>query len=120
MNGGILGDFARGQLFPALEAALVSLPEGSLSERVETELGFHLVRCDAIAPEHTASYAEARPAIRRLRNRGGRYHPASGDGTRDTLTGWMRRRHGGRRLNYAGVGLKTLPGVGNEPDAGDL
>ena len=32
---------------------------------VETELGFHLVRCDAITPEYTASYAEASPAIRR-------------------------------------------------------
>lgn len=65
MNGGILGEFARGQLFPALEEALFSLPEGGLSEPVETELGFHLVRCDAITPEHTASYAEAAPKIRR-------------------------------------------------------
>lgn len=65
MNGGILGDFTRGQLFPALEAALFGLPAGGLSEPVETELGFHLVRCDAITPEHTASYAEAAPKIRR-------------------------------------------------------
>lgn len=65
MNGGLLGDFTRGQLFPPLEAVLFALPEGGLSEPVETELGFHLVRCDAITPEHTASYAEASPAIRR-------------------------------------------------------
>jgi nitrogen fixation protein NifM len=65
MNGGILGDFTRGQLFPALEAALFCLPEGGLSEPVETELGFHVLRCEAITPEHTATYAEASPAIRR-------------------------------------------------------
>lgn len=65
MNGGILGDFTRGQLFPALEAALFALPEGGLSEPVETELGYHLVRCDAIAAERIPSYAEASAAIRR-------------------------------------------------------
>jgi len=32
---------------------------------VETELGFHVVRCEAITPEHTATYAEASHAIRR-------------------------------------------------------
>jgi peptidyl-prolyl cis-trans isomerase C len=65
MNAGILGDFTRGQLFPALEAALFSLPQGALSEPVETELGYHVIRCEAITPEHTAAYAEASPAIRR-------------------------------------------------------
>jgi peptidyl-prolyl cis-trans isomerase C len=65
MNAGILGDFTRGQLFPALEAALFGLAQGALSEPVETELGYHLVRCEAITPEHIATYAEASPAIRR-------------------------------------------------------
>jgi nitrogen fixation protein NifM len=64
MNGGVLGSFKRGQLFPALEEALFSLPEGGLSEPVETELGFHLLRCDAIQPEQIPAYAEAAAGIR--------------------------------------------------------
>ncbi len=65
MNGGLLGDFTRGQLFPALEAVLFELPEGGLSEPVETELGFHLVRCDGVTPPFIPSFAEMGPHIRR-------------------------------------------------------
>ena len=64
MNGGVLGNFKRGQLFPALEAALFALPVGGLSEPVETDLGLHLVRCDVIEPEQIPSFAEAAPGIR--------------------------------------------------------
>lgn len=65
MNGGVLGDFTRGQLFPALEEALFALPVTGLSEPVETELGFHLVRCDAISPPSIPSFSEMSPRIRR-------------------------------------------------------
>ena len=37
---------------------------GELSEVLQTELGYHLVRCDAIRPEGIAPYPEVAPRIR--------------------------------------------------------
>lgn len=65
LNGGVLGEVLRGQLYPALDEALFALPVGSLSGVLRTELGLHLLRCDAIHPARTLSYAEVADALRR-------------------------------------------------------
>jgi peptidyl-prolyl cis-trans isomerase C len=54
----------RGQLYPELDAAAFALDEASLSEVVESELGYHLICCERIHPERLLSFAEARPTIR--------------------------------------------------------
>jgi peptidyl-prolyl cis-trans isomerase C len=41
-----------------------TLAEGMLSEVIESELGYHLVRCEAIQHERLLSFAEARQTIR--------------------------------------------------------
>ncbi|HLA34806.1 MAG TPA: nitrogen fixation protein NifM [Rhodocyclaceae bacterium] len=64
MNGGLLGNVPRGQLYPELEAAAFSMSEDSLSEIVETELGFHLLYCEAIQAERQLQLDEASPTIR--------------------------------------------------------
>ncbi len=64
MNGGLLGTAPRGQLYPELEEAAFALAAGELSAVVESELGFHILRCDTINAEHTLSLADARPKIR--------------------------------------------------------
>ena len=64
MNGGLLGTLPRGKLYPELDAAAFALAAGALSAVVETELGFHLVQCDAIEPASTLSLAEAAAQIR--------------------------------------------------------
>ena len=48
LQGGILGEYPRQKLFPTLDAALFALEEGKLSQVVESPLGFHILRCDAI------------------------------------------------------------------------
>jgi len=65
MNGGLLGSVPRGQLYPELEAAAFALPEASLSEAVESELGFHLIRCETINPAQQLPFDEVRKTIRR-------------------------------------------------------
>ncbi|MBK7954465.1 MAG: hypothetical protein IPK02_11165 [Candidatus Accumulibacter sp.] len=47
-----------------LEAAAFALDEASLSEVIESELGYHLIGCEAIHPERLLSFAEARQSIR--------------------------------------------------------
>ncbi|MCF7996029.1 MAG: nitrogen fixation protein NifM [Chromatiaceae bacterium] len=63
MEGGQLGRLNRGQLYPALDAALFALAAGQLSGVLESELGFHLVLCEAIHPAKTLSFDSVRPRI---------------------------------------------------------
>ncbi len=66
LDGGKLGDLPRGKLFPELDEALFELKAGEISAIVETELGFHLLRCDAITPANVLSMEQAKPHIRKL------------------------------------------------------
>lgn len=64
MNGGLLGSVPRGQLYPELEAAAFAMVEAELSAPVESELGWHLILCEAIHPERQSQLAEVRQTIR--------------------------------------------------------
>ncbi|MCU0625190.1 MAG: peptidyl-prolyl cis-trans isomerase [Gemmatimonadaceae bacterium] len=46
-NGGQLGPSTRGQFVPPFETAAYALPVGGLSEPVQTQFGWHLLRLDA-------------------------------------------------------------------------
>ncbi|MCB1956378.1 MAG: nitrogen fixation protein NifM [Rhodocyclaceae bacterium] len=64
MNGGLLGEYTRGQLFPELDSVLFAMQPGELSQPVESELGFHLLRCEDVRPAGVAAFVEVAPAIR--------------------------------------------------------
>jgi peptidyl-prolyl cis-trans isomerase C len=64
LHGGLLGRVPRGRLYPQVDAAAFTLAEGMLSEVIESELGYHLIRCEAIQHERLLSFAEARQTIR--------------------------------------------------------
>ncbi|MDP1634224.1 MAG: nitrogen fixation protein NifM [Gallionellaceae bacterium] len=66
LDGGKLGDLPRGKLFPELDQTLFELKAGEVSGVLESELGFHVLRCDAIAEANILSLAEAKPHIRKL------------------------------------------------------
>jgi len=66
LEGGKLGEVARGQLFPGLDAALFRLMEGEISGVVETEIGFHLLLCEKIHPLRQVPFARAAPDIQKL------------------------------------------------------
>ena len=46
-NGGSLGTFHKGQMVPAFDQAVFSLPVGQVSEPVQTQYGFHLIKVDS-------------------------------------------------------------------------
>lgn len=64
LSGGLLGDVPRGKLYPELDAELFSLAPGQVGKVVETQLGFHLVRCERVTPEHIVPYAEVAKSLR--------------------------------------------------------
>lgn len=66
LQGGMLGEYAAGQLFPALEQALFALWPGHIGGIVETPLGFHLPRCDAVLPPAAVAFADVLPRIREM------------------------------------------------------
>jgi peptidyl-prolyl cis-trans isomerase C len=66
LEEGLLGTVTRGQLYPELDAELFLLAEGEMSGVVGSELGFHLVLCEKIHPEHRVPFGKARPHIRAL------------------------------------------------------
>lgn len=66
LDGGKLGDLPRGKLFPELDQALFELKAGEVSGVLESELGFHVLRCDAITEAGVLGLPEAKPHIRKL------------------------------------------------------
>lgn len=66
LDGGKLGDLPRGKLFPELDKALFELKTGEVSGVQESELGFHILRCDAVTEAGVLGYDQAKPHIRKL------------------------------------------------------
>lgn len=64
LDGGKLGDLPRGKLFPVLDSALFEMQAGEVSGVLESELGFHILSCDAITEANVLAINEARPHIR--------------------------------------------------------
>ena len=66
LQGGLLGEVKRGQLYPELDEVLFGLEPKQLSEVTESSLGFHILLCEAVTPAGSMPIADARTAIRGL------------------------------------------------------
>lgn len=64
MQGGSMGEARPGQLFPALDAALFAMAPMEISPVLESPLGFHLLRCDAILPAWVMPLVDVKEIIR--------------------------------------------------------
>ena len=62
-NGGTLGWFGRGRMVAPFEEKAFSLAAGELSEPVETEFGYHLIRVDEKRPEGFQPLSDVEPQI---------------------------------------------------------
>lgn len=67
-RGGSMGTFGRGQMLAPIDQAVFSLQPGQLSEPVETQLGYHVLRLDALSiPELSEIGEEFRTLIQQER-----------------------------------------------------
>ena len=62
-KGGNLGTFSRGRMVKPFDDAVFSLKEGEISDIVETQFGFHIIKLDKIEPAHTRTLEEAKGEI---------------------------------------------------------
>jgi peptidyl-prolyl cis-trans isomerase C len=62
-NGGDLGIFQQGQMVGPFNDAAFSLKPGAISNLVETQFGYHIIRVDEKQPARTVPLEEARPKI---------------------------------------------------------
>jgi peptidyl-prolyl cis-trans isomerase D len=61
--GGDLGSFGRGTMVPAFEDAVFGMKAGEISDPVESEFGFHVIRVTGITPAKMRGFEQVRGEI---------------------------------------------------------
>jgi len=62
-NGGDLGFFQRGQMVGPFNDVAFSLPAGAVSDLVETQFGYHIIKVAEKQPARTVPLEEVRPQV---------------------------------------------------------
>jgi peptidyl-prolyl cis-trans isomerase D len=63
-SGGDLGDFGRGRMVPEFEKAAFSLGVGAISDLVQTQFGFHIIKVNGKQEARERPFEEMKEAIR--------------------------------------------------------
>ncbi|HZK00847.1 MAG TPA: peptidylprolyl isomerase [Tissierellaceae bacterium] len=61
--GGNLGEFGRGQMVPEFEEAAFNMEEGSISDPVKTQFGYHIIKLAERKPEGSKTFEQVRDEV---------------------------------------------------------
>ena len=122
-NGGLYQGVVKGQMVQQFEQAAFSLPVGKLSDLVQTDYGFHILKVDKHTPAHLQTLDEVRAKIEPLVKR--QKEVAAAQSLIDAIQSQAGKS--GLEKAAAAKGLKvittdfvtradSLPGVGIAPD----
>ena len=64
-QGGDLGFFGKGMMVKPFEEAVLKLKPGEISDVVETDFGFHIIRLTELKPAEARPYEQVKPEIER-------------------------------------------------------
>ena len=62
-QGGMLGYFGRGQMVPQFEEAAFALKKGEISDPVQSQFGWHVIKLDATRPAKPPTLDQLKPQI---------------------------------------------------------
>ena len=65
-DGGDLGSFKKGDMQPELRKAIIALKPGEISELVNTPIGLHIIKLEAIVPGTTKSFDSVKAEIEEM------------------------------------------------------
>lgn len=68
LQGGHVGTVSRGYLVPQIDEIAFALKPGTVSGIFETDIGLHILKCDAVTAARSVPLHEARPQIERQLN----------------------------------------------------
>lgn len=78
-NGGDLSWVSRGQTVPAFETAAFALKAGEMSDVVETQFGFHIIKLAELRPSEVMPYEEVQDRIGEFLNQQGLQEAIQGE-----------------------------------------
>lgn len=67
--GGDLGFFQQGMMVPEFDQAVFSMEQGSVSDPIKTDFGYHLIQLSKIQPKRVPGYAEVKADVEAMLRR---------------------------------------------------